>query len=168
MATACIHPSAQWPTNVVQQAALVRKCRCQLSQLVNLRMIEPGVKREAKRAERPDSVAEAFIGQQSGWRDIGRINDGRVSVPRGDMTNPPKASTAGLDVCLQNVLRACTEPHIGIADDTGAHACPTETSARTHGGAPVDEFCFANGPEFFRTACLCIDRHCRNTVATML
>src|SRR5438874_10475097 len=126
---------------------------CELGQFFDLRMVEPRVKGQAKVCQRSQSLAELVVGEQSGWSDVGRIDDARVGVPGGDVSDAAKASAAGSNVRLEYLAHAGAEPHVRKSDNARAHGCRTKAPAGAHRGDAVDELRLADWPQLFWPTC---------------
>src|ERR1051326_3476505 len=77
--------NAERPADVVEHDASVGEFLRERGELVDLRMIEPGVEGEPERGEFRKSFAEALVAEQAGRRPVARVHDGGIRVPSGDV-----------------------------------------------------------------------------------
>ena len=70
----------------------------EVCEFVDLRMIKPGVERQAEAAKDRKSLAEALVGQQPWWRVVGGIAHGGVRVSSTDMADTAEAVAAGTNM----------------------------------------------------------------------
>ena len=140
----------------------------EVGELVDLRMIEPGVEGQPEAAEHGEALAEGLVGEQAGRRAVGGIADGGIRVPGGDVADAAEAVAAGTDVRLQHRLDPAAERQIGVADDAGAQPGLAVDAAGAHGGDAVDELGLADGAHLLGARGAYMARACTNTVAMML
>src|SRR5262249_55168327 len=79
------------PTNMVEDDSYLRKRVREARELVDLRVEQPRVERQAKTAEHSEAFSEARVSHQVRLRDVCRVTYGRVGVPSRDMANAAKA-----------------------------------------------------------------------------
>jgi hypothetical protein len=70
-----IGADADWPADVVEDDPGVREGAGQIGELVDLRVIEPSVEREAEAAKDSEAVAEGLVGKQARRWAVGGIAD---------------------------------------------------------------------------------------------
>ena len=90
-----IEADADRPADVVEDDPGVREGAGQIGELVDLRVIEPSVEREAEAAKDSEAVAEGLVGKQARRWAVGGIADGLISIPCGDVTDAAEAVSAG-------------------------------------------------------------------------
>src|SRR5437899_9510675 len=78
--------------DVVEHDRRVRKRLRERRELVDLRMIEPGIEAKPERRKTREPLAKAAVGKQTRRRPVARVHDGRVGVPGTDVANAPEAA----------------------------------------------------------------------------
>src|SRR5262249_30621644 len=93
-----IGSDADRTTNVVEHDLRIGKSARQVGELIDLRVIEPGVEREAEPAKHGKTLPEGLVREQLCWRAVGWVAQGDVRVPRGDVANAAEAIARGAQV----------------------------------------------------------------------
>src|SRR6516165_2773999 len=92
--------------HVIEDDLRVRKGAREIANVIDLRMVEPGVEGEAEPAENGEPLAEVFVAQETARRAVGRIADRCVGVPGTDVADAAEAVAAGTNVGGQHRLDA--------------------------------------------------------------
>jgi hypothetical protein len=121
---------------------------CAPGELVDLRMIKPGIKGQAEAAKDSKSLAETVASQQAGRRAVSRIAHGFVRVPGRDMANAAKAVAAGANMGRQYRFDPVAQAQIRVADNSGADFGLTVDPTCAHSRDAIDELGLAYGPHF--------------------
>src|SRR5262249_22021214 len=93
-----IGSNADRTTDVVEHNLGVGEGARQIGELIDLRVIEPGVEREAEAAEHGEALPEGFVGEQLCRWAVGWVAQGGIRVPRGDVADAAEAIARGTQV----------------------------------------------------------------------
>jgi hypothetical protein len=134
---------------VVEHDGGVRKGAREIDQLGQVRMVEPGVEREAALAELGEAAAERRVHQQVGWCGADRGLRHRIGVPGRDLPDAAEASATGRDLGVEHGADA-VEAQVGVADDAGGDPARPVIAAGRHRGHAGDEFGLTDAAHFGR------------------
>ena len=113
---------------------------CQLSEFVDLRVITPGVKRQAQITKHLESFHEIIL-QHLVFHGIGVRNSNiRACMPACGVSNTPETIHRGCNVCLQHRPHTCAEGQVCETDDPCRHTALTITARTAHRRHTLDEF----------------------------
>src|SRR5262249_59033614 len=79
-------------THVIEDDLRFRKGAREIANVIDLRMVEPGVEGEAEPAENGEPLAEVFVAQETARRAVGGIADRRVGIPGTDVAGAAGAT----------------------------------------------------------------------------
>src|SRR6478672_12137145 len=116
----------------------------QVGQLVELRMEQPRIEREAEGRKPRKSLAEASVGHQTRRSRAQRVHQAAVRIPDDDVANAPEAAAAGPNVSLEHLLHLGAPAKISVSDDPGTDARWAVSPARRRRRYAVDELGFAH------------------------
>src|SRR3954465_9697007 len=95
---------ADRPTAMIEHDLRVRKGAREISQLVDLRMIHPGIERIPHAMQHGEAFAEFGIRHHARWRGKGRVAYLRIGIVGDDVTDAAKAPAARTLMRFQHLL----------------------------------------------------------------
>ena len=122
----------------------------QLDDIGELRMIEPGVERQAASGEPAEAGTEIRPLVEMRLHVGAAVADRVALVPAGRMAHPAKAAAAGADVHFEHRLDPLAQGQVGKADDAGGDPGLAVAAAGAHRREPGDEFGLADRAQFGR------------------
>ena len=121
-----------------------------ISELIDLRVIQPALKRQIQRRQFGEAGAEGTVGEQAFGCRVAGVQGYVVGVPRNDVADAAEAAAGHADVAFEGFLHLVAEGQIDVPDNAGAQPGRAVDARRAHRGDAVDEFGFTDRAEMFR------------------
>src|SRR5262249_8574298 len=142
-----INTDSDRPANVVEDDRYIWKRVRETRELVDLRVEQPRVERQAETAEHGEAFSETRFNHKMRLRDVCRVTHGRVGVHRRDMANAAEAVAARTGKGHQDRLDPAAEHQVRMSDNASADPCLAIGTAGAHCRNAVDELDLAHRPQ---------------------